>query len=114
MPEQVNYGIQQFGGVSHVGNQAVGPGASAVGGSLSHPTDVDALARRLVAALDAHRDQLPQPARATAAEVRDALTAPDAEPAQVAGLLRRLAVLAAPVAPITTAVTELLRVVHPA
>ncbi|MEU4570369.1 hypothetical protein [Micromonospora sp. NPDC023956] len=114
MPESVNYGIQQSGGVSQVGNQAVGPGAYAVGGRLSTSSaDVDTLVRRLVEALDTHRDEVPEPARPTAVAVRDVLTVPDADPARVRGLLERLAVLAAPVAPITAAVTELLKVVHP-
>ncbi|WP_433393894.1 hypothetical protein [Micromonospora sp. KLBMP9576] len=114
MPEAShNYGIQQSGGVSQVGNQAVGPGAYASGGSLwaTAPAGADAtaLVRQLVEVLDRHRDELSPPARATAARLRAELTRPDAEPARVAGLLERMAVLAAPVAPVATAVGELLR-----
>ncbi|RLK25597.1 hypothetical protein DER29_3606 [Micromonospora sp. M71_S20] len=113
MPEGTNYGIQQFGGVSQVGNQAVGPGAYASGGSLwaAAPAGVDApaLVRQLLEVLDRHRGELSEPARVTAAQLRAELTRPDAEPGRVTGLLQRLAVVAAPVTPVATAVGELLR-----
>ncbi|GIJ76421.1 hypothetical protein SAMN05443287_10263 [Micromonospora phaseoli] len=113
----INYGIQQSGGVSQVGNQAVGPGAVAVGGALSATApgvDVPALVAQLVEALDQHRDELPEQARAVAAELRAQLARPDPEPARVTALLRRLAELAAPVAPVASAVTEVLRAVQQA
>ncbi|MEV1147507.1 hypothetical protein, partial [Micromonospora sp. NPDC049799] len=68
---EINYGIQQTGGTSQVGNQAVGPGAYAVGGGL-HATappavDVAALVRQLVEVVERHRAELPGPAVAVAA-----------------------------------------------
>ncbi|WP_433527872.1 hypothetical protein ACQPYA_15935 [Micromonospora sp. CA-263727] len=112
-----NYGIQQSGGVSQVGNQAVGPGAYAVGGGLwatAPGVDVPALVAQLVGVLDRHGDELPDPARAVAAELRIQLARPDPEPARVTALLQRLAALAAPVAPVASAVTEVLRAVQQA
>ncbi|MFF5216128.1 hypothetical protein [Micromonospora sp. NPDC000442] len=113
----VNFGIQQSGGVSQVGNQAVGPGAHAVGGGLwatAPGVDVPALVAHLVQTLDRHRDELPEPARAVAAELRVHLARPDPEPARVTALLQRLAALAAPVVPVASAVTEVLRAVQQA
>ncbi|NJP33955.1 hypothetical protein [Micromonospora thermarum] len=113
---EINYGIQQSGGVSQVGNQAVGPGAYASGGSL-HATapaavDVAALVRHLVEVVDRHRGDLPEPAVGVAAQVRDELSRPDPQPARVEALLHRLAALAAPVAPVAVAVTEVIRAVQ--
>lgn len=113
----INFGIQQSGGVSQVGNQAVGPGAHAVGGALWATTpgvDVPTLVAHLVETLDRHRAELPEPARAVAAELRVQLARPDPEPARVTALLQRLAALAAPVAPVASAVTEVLRAVQQA
>ncbi|MFI7078546.1 hypothetical protein ACIBO1_14760 [Micromonospora sp. NPDC049903] len=112
-----NYGIQQSGGVSQVGNQAVGPGASAVGGALwatAPGVDVPALVTRLVEVLDRHRDELDAPARAVATELRAQLARPHPEPARVTALLQRLAALATPVAPVASAVTEVLRAIQQA
>ncbi|PZG17207.1 hypothetical protein C1I95_15965 [Micromonospora craterilacus] len=112
-----NYGIQQSGGVSQVGNQAVGPGAHAVGGALwatAPGVDVPALVARLVEVLDRHRDELPDATRAVAAELRLQLARQNPEPARVTALLQRLAALAAPVAPVASAVTEVLRAVQQA
>ncbi|MFI7553359.1 hypothetical protein ACIBQ2_26875 [Micromonospora sediminimaris] len=113
----INFGVQHSGGVSQVGNQAVGPGAHAVGGTLwatAPGVDVPALVAQLVQTLDRHRDELPEPARAVAAELRVQLARPDPEPARVTVLLQRLAALAAPVAPVASAVTEVLRAVQQA
>ncbi|SCL36385.1 hypothetical protein GA0070616_5473 [Micromonospora nigra] len=113
-----NYGIHQSGGVSQVGNQAVGPGAHAVGGSLAATTptgvDVPALLAQLLKLVEQHRAQLPQPAHAVAAELRAQLGRPDVEPARVTVLLHRLAALASPVAPVAAAVTEVLKAVQAA
>ncbi|TDB81871.1 hypothetical protein [Micromonospora sp. KC721] len=113
---EINYGIQQSGGTSQVGNQAVGPGASATGGSL-HATappavDVAGLLRQLTEVVDRHRGALPEPAVTVAAQVRAELSRPEPRPARVAELLRRLAELAAPVAPVAAAVTEVIRAVQ--
>ncbi|WP_428965448.1 hypothetical protein [Micromonospora fluostatini] len=114
----VNYGVQQSGGVSQVGNQAVGPGAYAVGGTLSStptPTgaDLSALLGTLLQVLDRHAAQLTPPARVAAADLRAELGAGrPAEPARVTVLLHRLAEVATPVAPVAVAVAEVLRAVQ--
>ncbi|WP_434740013.1 hypothetical protein [Micromonospora sp. SH-82] len=108
----VNYGIQQSGGVSQVGNQAVGPGAYAVGGGLtaSGPADLTALLTSLVEVLDRHRGHLPPPARALAADLRAELTRPQpTPPTRIRTLLQDLAEAAAPVTPVAVAVAEVLR-----
>lgn len=115
---EINYGVQQHGGTSQVGNQAVGPGAYASGGSLhaSGPTgaDVVALVRQLVEVVDRHRGDLPEPAMTVAAQVRDELSRPEPRPDRVEALLQRLAALVAPVAPVAAAVTEVIRAVQAA
>lgn len=111
-----NYGIQQSGGSSHVGNQAVGPGAYAVGGTSwsvqGASGDIGDLLRRVEELLDRHGGELPEQARVTVGELRAELTGGRAQPGAVTRLVERLALLAAPVAPVAVAVGELARVIN--
>jgi hypothetical protein len=121
-PSQVlNFGVQQYGGHSHVANQAVGPNARAVAGriSLQAPTadqraQVDALILLVERLLEEHRAALPdqEAPRAELRRLREELDEGSPEPGVVRRALERLTLFAQPAAPLAAAVAELARMVQ--
>ncbi|HKS44835.1 MAG TPA: hypothetical protein VJT49_06900 [Amycolatopsis sp.] len=114
-----NYGIQQSGGQSTVGNQAVGPGAKAVSGDIQLTTgtgDTEGRAERLLARLeellDHHDAELPGTTKATAEILREELTRPEPDRGVLGRLLERLTTLVKPIPPLVTTVTELAKAIN--
>ncbi|MEV6637745.1 hypothetical protein AB0M54_44145 [Actinoplanes sp. NPDC051470] len=91
----INYGVHQSGGVSHVGNQAVGPGASINASPVTWALLDDAL--------DKHAEQLPPEAQSATLAVREARTT-GAGSEVLKHRLDQLALLAAPVPAVVEAV----------
>ncbi|MET9230082.1 DUF5955 family protein [Lentzea sp. NPDC003310] len=111
-----NYGIQQSGGVSNVGNQAVGQNARAVSHGLHFTAApaTDELVAQLKALLERHRADLPgtaDEATEAADELQDELDAPEPDQGRVARILERLTGMVRPVAPLVETVGELTRAV---
>ncbi|MET8977078.1 hypothetical protein ABZX85_15790 [Streptomyces sp. NPDC004539] len=109
----INQGVVQYGGTSNVGNQAVGPGATAHSGEVSFQTfDAGRTAELLAhveALLAAHRAQLSDP-EATGRELRrlrDELEEPQPEAGVVRRALTRLNDFVQPVTPLVVAVGQL-------
>ncbi|WP_020671554.1 hypothetical protein [Amycolatopsis nigrescens] len=116
-----NYGIQQSGGQSTVGNQAVGPNARVVSGDVqvasqfSDPAGrTTELLDRVSELLDAHHEQLPGTTIATAEILRDELGQAKPDRGVVGRLLEKLTELVRPVAPLLSTVTELTKAVDSA
>ncbi|MGW5053694.1 hypothetical protein [Actinokineospora sp. NPDC004072] len=97
-----NRGFQVFGGSVAIGAAAVGTRARAVAGG-----DLPALVAALRTAVDDHRGELSEPARAVAAELLAKATAPAPDPTILSGLGAALAELAAAVEPVTAAARNL-------
>ncbi|MFJ7154194.1 hypothetical protein ACIQUQ_04580 [Streptomyces sp. NPDC101118] len=117
----VNLGIQQYGGHSHVANQAVGPHARAVAGqvfmqapTIEQRTRLDDLLRQVEQLLEEHRAALPdqEAPRAELRRLREELDEDQPEPGVVRRALDRLTVFAQPAAPLAAAVAELARLVQ--
>jgi hypothetical protein len=111
-----NYGIQQSGGVSNVGNQAVGQNARAVSHGLHFTAApaTDELVAQLKALLERHRDELSgsiDDATEAAEELQDELDAPEPDQGAIARILTRLNGMVKPVAPLVETVGELTRAV---
>jgi hypothetical protein len=114
-----NYGIQQSGGQSTVGNQAVGPGAKAVSGDIHFTVgfdDTDGRAARLLEQLEdlleRHGTELPGTTKATAEILREELSRPEPDRGVLGRLLERLTTLVKPIPPLVTTVTELTRAIN--
>lgn len=123
MPESSpNYGIQQSGGVSNVGNQAVGQNARAVSHGLSFtaaPGNSELMAQ-LMELLERHRAELPDPdgpdgsAVEVAEELQDELDSEEPDRGVIARTLERLTNMVRPVAPLVETVGELTKAVDSA
>jgi hypothetical protein len=114
-----NYGIQQSGGVSNVGNQAVGPHARAISHGLSFTAApaTGELMTELMALLERHRAELPDSdgaADAVAEELQDELDSAEPDRGVIARILERLNNLVKPVAPLVETVGELTKAVDSA
>jgi hypothetical protein len=112
-----NYGIQQSGGQSIVGNQAVGPGAKAVSRDIHLAPGSDGertqrLLETLEALLERHSAELPGTTKATAEILREELNRPEPDRGLLGRLLERLTTLVKPVPPLVTAVTQLSEAIH--
>lgn len=117
MPENSpNYGIQQSGGVSNVGNQAVGQHARAISHGLTFTAapETGELMTKLMALLERHRAELPESAAEAAEELQDELDSAEPERGVIARALERLNNLVKPVAPLVETVGELTRSVDSA
>jgi hypothetical protein len=107
-----NYGIQQYGGVSQVGAQAVGRNARASAGDVTigaaTQPDVLELVRTLRRLVAEHSAELPDPggASATAEILHDELELSEPDPGVVRRMLDRLAGLVQPVAVVSAAVAQ--------
>jgi hypothetical protein len=109
-----NFGIQQSGGTSNVGNQAVGPHARAVSHGLRFTAGTGELLAELMTLLDRHRAELPGSAVTTAEELRDELAKPQPDRGVLTRILDRLTTLVKPVTPLVTTVAELTKTVNSA
>lgn len=117
MPENSpNYGIQQSGGVSNVGNQAVGSHARAVSHGLSFTAGpaTSELLTELMTLLERHRAELPDSADSVAEELQDELDSAEPDRGVIARTLERLTNLVRPVAPLVETVGELTKAVDSA
>ncbi|MCP2241909.1 hypothetical protein [Lentzea aerocolonigenes] len=115
MPESSpNYGIQQSGGVSNVGNQAVGPHARAVSHGLTFTASPQnsELITELMTLLERHRAEIPDEAEAVAEELQDELDSPEPDRGVIARTLERLTNMVKPVAPLVETVGELTKAVE--
>ncbi|GAQ57413.1 hypothetical protein [Streptomyces acidiscabies] len=109
----VNQGVVQYGGTSNVGNQAIGPGATAYSGTVSFQS-FDAgrtaeLLARVEELLALHQAQLTDP-ESTSRELRrlrEELAEPEPEPGVVRRALTRLNDFVQPVTPLVVAVGQL-------
>ncbi|NYI07811.1 hypothetical protein [Allostreptomyces psammosilenae] len=116
-PSPYNQGVQQFGGVSNVGNQAVGSGARAISrdsrvlgsGAQEARGDVQGLLGELRRLLDEHAADLPDAgaARAAADILDEELSQRSPDPGVVGRVLTRLGDLVQPVAPLAGLVAQL-------
>lgn len=113
----VNYGIQQSGGVSQVGVQAVGPGARAISDGVhmsaaqlsADRTQVADLISDLRRLLEEHRDELADPdgARVAAEILHEEIERPEPDPGVVRRMLGRLSNIVQPVALLSAAITQI-------
>ncbi|MDT9686550.1 DUF5955 family protein [Streptomyces sp. TRM76323] len=117
----LNFGVQQYGGQSSVGNQAVGPNARAVAGRITVQAPgadqlarVDELILLVERLLEEHRAALPdqEAPRVELRRLREELAEDSPEPGVVRRALDRLAAFAEPAAPLAAAVAELSRLVQ--
>ena len=117
MPESSpNYGIQQSGGVSNVGNQAVGQHARAISHGLqftASPATTELMAE-LKALLEQHRAELPDEVDEAAGELQDELDSPEPDRGVIARALERINNMVKPVAPLVETVGELSNAVESA
>ncbi|MGA5699753.1 DUF5955 family protein [Peterkaempfera bronchialis] len=120
-PPAVNQGVQQSGGTSYTGNQAVGFQAQAVTGSIGFQTPDAAPRMRAAEALDIvaglleeHRTALPDAAAAVAQlrRLREELDEEQPEPRVLSRALDRLTAFVQPVTPLVTAVAQLTQAVQ--
>lgn len=115
----VNYGVIQSGGVQHVGNQAIGPGAQAVSGATglpdaTRPADIAQVFAEFERLLAEHGSVLPEP-EATAKELRrlkDELDDEEPHPSVVQRSLDRITAFVRPVTPLATAAAALVQAIH--
>ena len=118
MPENSpNYGIQQSGGVSNVGNQAVGQNARAVSHGLTFTAapQTGELMTQLMALLERHRAELPddgEEAVAAAEELQDELDSPEPDRGVIARTLERLNAMVRPVTPLVETASELTKAIE--
>ncbi|QNP68632.1 hypothetical protein IAG44_03555 [Streptomyces roseirectus] len=109
----INQGVVQYGGTSNVGNQALGPGATAYSGAVSFQS-YDAgrtaeLLARVEELLEAHRSSLTDP-EGTSVELRrlrEELAEDRPEPGVLRRALTRLNDFVQPVTPLVVAVGQL-------
>lgn len=111
-----NQGIQQFGGVSNVGNQAVGRHARAVSHGLRFTASpaTSELVTELMTLLERHRADLPDAVDEVAEELQDELDSAEPDRRAVARTLERLNIMVRPVAPLVETVGELSKAVDSA
>lgn len=120
-----NYGIQQSGGVSNVGNQAVGQNARAISHGQSFTAApatgeqlTGELMTQLMALLEHHRAELPdtaaEQADEAAAELQDELESDEPDRGVIARTLERITNLVRPVTPLVETVGELTKAVDSA
>lgn len=117
MPERsANYGIQQSGGTSNVGNQAVGPNARAVSHGLhfTPPAGTSDLLAELMTLLDRHRAELPGTAVATAELLQDELATTQPDRGKLTRILDKLTTLVKPVTPLVNTVADITKAVNSA
>ncbi|SFR03743.1 hypothetical protein SAMN04488564_102381 [Lentzea waywayandensis] len=117
MPESSpNYGIQQSGGVSNVGNQAVGENARAIshGQHFTAAPATNELVTELMTLLQRHREELPDAVDEVAEELQDELDSPEPDRGVIARTLERLNNMVRPVAPLVETVGELTKAVDSA
>lgn len=117
MPESSpNYGIQQSGGVSNVGNQAVGPHARAISHGLSFTAapETSGLMTELMTLLERHRAELPGSAVEVAEQLQDELDSAEPDRGLIARILERLNNLVKPIPPLVKTVGELTESVNSA
>jgi hypothetical protein len=105
---RVNEGIQQSGGISITGTQAVGRGARAYG-VASAGADTTALLRSLRELIDEHRAEVRDPAAADDALVTFAeeLAEKPADPGALERMLNRLNQLVVPFGPLASAIGDI-------
>jgi hypothetical protein len=108
MPD--NYGIQQSGGTSNVGNQAVGPKARAI----SHNLHFTAGLNDLMTLLERHRDELPPTTIATAERLQEELAKPQPDRRVLTRVMDQLTTLVKPVTPLVNTVAELAKAINSA
>ncbi len=117
----VNNGVQQSGGHSQVGNQAVGAGAQAVAGSVgfqtvlpAQHTDAAELLALIERLLTEHRSALPDQSgtQVELRRLREELDEPEPQPGVLRRALERLAAFVQPVAPLVVAVGQLAQAVQ--
>ncbi|HEV2782794.1 MAG TPA: hypothetical protein VGX25_25670 [Actinophytocola sp.] len=108
-----NYGIQQSGGTSNVGNQAVGPHARAIshGQRFTAPAGAGELLTELMTLLDRHRAELPATAVATAERLREELAKPEPDRGTLSRILDKLNTVVKPVTPLVNTVAELTKAI---
>ncbi|MER5641622.1 DUF5955 family protein [Kitasatospora sp. NPDC002227] len=116
-----NAGVQQFGGHSQVGNQAVGTNAQAVAGSIgfqtalpadrTDPAELLALIARL---LDQHRAELPDQSgtQVELRRIREELEESEPQPGILRRSLDRISAFVQPVTPLVVAVGQLTTALH--
>lgn len=115
MPERsINYGIQQSGGTSNVGNQAVGPNARATSHGLRFTGATEELLTELMTLLDRHRAELPDTVAATAERLQDELAKPQPDRRMLTRILDSLTTLVKPVTPLVNTVAELTKAINSA
>ncbi|AUG76581.1 hypothetical protein CFP65_1699 [Kitasatospora sp. MMS16-BH015] len=120
-PPPGNSGVQQYGGHSQVGNQAVGTNARAIAQNVGFQTaipttglDPAALLALVERLLDQHREELPDQS-ATQVElrrIREELSEEEPQPGLIQRSLTRIAAFVEPVAPLVTAVAQLTQALH--
>ncbi|MGW6443439.1 hypothetical protein [Lentzea sp. NPDC055074] len=111
-----NQGVQQFGGVSNVGNQAIGQHARAISHGLQFtagPATTE-LMTQLMTQLEQHRAELPDSVDEAAGELQDELESPEPDRGVIARVLERLNGMVKPVAPLVETVGELTKAVDSA
>lgn len=114
MESSANYGIQQSGGTSNVGNQAVGPNARATSyGQRISPATGDLLAE-LTVLLDRHRGELPGTADTAAEQLHDELAKPQPDRGVLTRILDQLATVVKPIVPLVKIVAELTKAINSA
>ncbi|MFI5527892.1 DUF5955 family protein [Kitasatospora sp. NPDC051853] len=109
-----NYGVQQSGGHSQVGNQAVGPGARAIAHQIAFQSAapshrIEELLTTIEQLLAAHATELPNPEtpQVELRRLREELAEDEPQPGVLRRALDRLTAVAVPIAPLATAVAEL-------
>ncbi|MFD4635933.1 DUF5955 family protein [Lentzea sp. NPDC058436] len=109
-----NYGVQQFGGVSNVGNQAVGQNARAISHGLQFTASpaTNELVAELMTLLERHRAELPDEVDEAAEELQDELESPEPDKGVIARVLERINGMVKPVAPLVETVGELTKAVE--
>lgn len=110
-----NYGIQQSGGTSNVGNQAVGPKARAISHGLHFTAGgTNDLLAELMTLLDRHRAELPDTTFATAERLREELAKPQPDRRVLTRVMDQLTTLVKPVTPLVSTVAELTKAISSA
>ncbi|RJQ77229.1 hypothetical protein D5S17_16105 [Pseudonocardiaceae bacterium YIM PH 21723] len=104
----INYGYQQSGGTAHIGNQAIGHGATANSGP---PAQLVGLLDELSRLVEENRERLPAEAEVSARILREELAAEQPNRSLVSRMISSLSDLVKPVAPLATTVAEIAKAV---